>query len=58
MRGMEEIDKRHHGIHRRSVRLRPGGFLLSWQKMLRLEREKEIDLVDRGSCVADYSIPD
>lgn len=26
--------------------------------MLRLEREEEIDLVDRDSCVADYGIPD
>lgn len=59
MRGVEEINKRHHEIRRRNARLGPpGGILLSWQKMLRLEREEEIDLVDRDSCVADDGIPD
>lgn len=54
MRDIKGIERKLHGIQKRRVRFSLEDSLQSCWKMLALEREREVDLVDRETYVVDW----
>lgn len=54
MRDVKWIEKKLPRIQKRTVRFSLEDSLQSWWKMLALEREREVDLVDRETYVVDW----